>query len=565
METFIKEEQTSRGKRWVLPRRKFPNSLRYIPIVCWVVVAILIAGVGFRIVRHLLDDGSLFDLLQFLPPVLFAMFPLCFVGYWTSLAIFGETVVEADGSGFLVGEKVGPFLKMRRISFSRVSEISVIEPPGGVTTIFLDRGAIRLGDPDNGKTFAIGHSMRLLNTLSEGIKSELDPKIPILREVGELKRAAVKRQPVPISDQAILDMPFPDGFLIEDFVPEQSLRLVIQPKGFLKGSGGLGVFAVIWTSFISVFAVAIGYSSLVSNEIPGYVFLFLTPFIAVGIYLLRTAFRMGTNKITVIAGPDLEIREKWIGGSESTRYPKAALRAIRSGDSDMSVNDRRLKELKITVEGSAEKGVLRGLPEAQLRWLGAALRHCLRVPASLFDSDEHLPGYQPKVCLIEKRRTGVLVQVPKVGFFRTSGGLGTFSLVWLAIVSVFGFVIIHFSRTDQLPWFFLPILVVGIFGIIGLLMLFFAIERGHETVSIEVSRSTLKIDRRTPFRTQSQEVRLDDIAEISSVPSGETVNSREIYQLQVTLHSGPDIHLLKQLPEEELHWLAAELNSHIEN
>ncbi len=155
------------------------------------------------------------------------------------------------------------------------------------------------------------------------------------------------------------------------------ITLSIPPAGIVRGSKGLFVFAIVWNLFIGGFGTMLTLSSLGIFDSPvrslwfGYVF--LLPFVAVGIATLLAAINMG-RRTTAIAtsGDELFVVRKGLFGKKTQQWRLSEV-AIRVAHSGMKVNDQPIQELQI--QGMNGKfGMLCERPEIELHWIAGQLR-----------------------------------------------------------------------------------------------------------------------------------------------------------------------------------------------
>ena len=575
--TRIETQSTSRGKRWELPRRPLPVVFRLIPIAVWALFIGLLAAFFLTRLGPALSksDGveTWFELVFDGLPLLFGLFVLGIAGYWSTLAFWGRSIIETTRDKILISDRAGLFRTKRSIPIAEVKEISIVS--GGETQnlppFLQSLSGILLGKKKSGKFAAIGYPEEMVEHVALSLRNQLGLDVDVRRESGLAKSLDLENGTEagqnPLTEEEILTQKFPPNLEVIDFNPDQSISFRISPKGFFKGSGGLGCFAAIWNAMLVVFGgfmLAGLFSS--DSEMSWVMLLFLIPFVAAGVIIFRWARKLGTKTIEAAAGAEsLTVDETWRGGSKNRTFSRGELAAIHVAGSGASVNNRELAEVKLVPKTGKPIGLFQGLEDEDLRWIAGVFRFFLKVPASPRMEEAELESFVPSVCQIEPAsRRGRRIVIPKTGMFGAQGGLGLFSIIWMAFVLVFP-LILYFFEGKFFSWALFPFhLVLGIFFIAGLAMLYFAVKRGSNEGLIEVWPDRLKMESKSKFDQRSWDLRKEEITAIEAAPSGERINNNAVHQLSVYLRDQPKIALFNQLPNDELSWLAALLRNTLE-
>lgn len=150
-------------------------------------------------------------------------------------------------------------------------------------------------------------------------------------------------------------------------------------------------------------------------------------------------------------------------------------------------------------------------------------------------------------------------RIPPRGLKGTHG-LFAFSVIWLVITSIISsmFLFIGLEKGDGPVW--VPPLILGLFLIIGIWMLVASLNMARRSVMIGVDPERLFIERNTLFGTKWIEIRREEVERIVKGHSGTEVNEVPIMELHIHDQSGTRHGLLSQLDNDELDWLAYELN-----
>ncbi len=193
--------------------------------------------------------------------------------------------------------------------------------------------------------------------------------------------------------------------------------------------------------------------------------------------------------------------------------------------------------------------------------------------AGSFDEQEQAvdrPVSRPEdaVTLLERNDVGLTLTVPPLGMRKGSKGLFFFSLFWNGFMAVFTPLmltgLIKGDVESDLPdWAILPALIafLALFWAIGIGMFLAAFNAGKRRAILDVVGDTLVVTRQSIFGTKQQEWRAEDLKDICMGSSGMEVNDVPIMELQIHPHGGKKSGMLRQLPNEELTWIAWELRT----
>lgn len=207
-----------------------------------------------------------------------------------------------------------------------------------------------------------------------------------------------------------------------------------------------------------------------------------------------------------------------------------------------------------------------------------------------FEDDEpetpdptRVPEPPADTTIVVTRREGELsFEIPAEGYLKGSSGLGCFGLFWNGFMLVFsvGAIIglINNSWTNSSG---APATTTDKFLIAGFLLLFwavgiglssFAYVMGNRRSTIDVVGDALLITRHSPMKSAIHEFTADQIDSIKAGPSGVEVNDEPVLELQIRLHepipgskkrgeAARKLGMLMQRSDEEVKWIAAELNA----
>ncbi|MEM9372555.1 MAG: hypothetical protein AAGA55_02845 [Planctomycetota bacterium] len=157
---------------------------------------------------------------------------------------------------------------------------------------------------------------------------------------------------------------------------------------------------------------------------------------------------------------------------------------------------------------------------------------------------------------------GISIELPPMGFFAGSKGLGSFSLMWSAFVAVFaGALIVGTVRRGPSggDWFLFAI--AGVFGVIGVVMILAALRSGARRGIVDVVGPDLMITRRALGRPVSEHWAVADLIGVEASKSGVEINNKPVLHLAVRLRDGTTRGFFPERADKELRWVAAAVES----
>lgn len=210
--------------------------------------------------------------------------------------------------------------------------------------------------------------------------------LPIIARVDAGESIDTSPRPQPSSSKATLERT-PEGCSIH-----------LPPLGYLKGSKGLGCFAILWLSFVGVFAsfsITMIFKAsgpkLAALPFAGVSLLFG----AIGIGMVVFAVRAGRRTAVVdIVRDDLLITRRSVGDAVSRSWHRDEIDRVTVGPSGMEVNDSPVLELQVWPKVGKKAGFFAERDDGELRWLAAEIRTALRLepPAPSYPPASTPPG-----------------------------------------------------------------------------------------------------------------------------------------------------------------------------
>ena len=156
---------------------------------------------------------------------------------------------------------------------------------------------------------------------------------------------------------------------------------------------------------------------------------------------------------------------------------------------------------------------------------------------------------------------GIELELPSKGFWKTSGGLMAFSILWCGFLTVFtgamiaGTVKGHGRRGGALG----ALGFLSIFWLIGLGLFALALHLGTRRWVLKADGARLEATLRSAVRSKSWQWRAGDIRELVVADSGMEVNRRRLQELKVYATTGKKTGLLLGRDADELAWVATQL------
>jgi hypothetical protein len=179
------------------------------------------------------------------------------------------------------------------------------------------------------------------------------------------------------------------------------------------------------------------------------------------------------------------------------------------------------------------------------------------------DSEAGVPPPSPRpadtTIEVDPFDDGVTIRVPPLGLSKGSGGLFSFSLLWNGFNALFTFVMVMSflqDRANPKDNLWVAFLVIGLFWVIGVILLLISFHLGRRHAAIAIAGGTLMVIQKGLFGTKQREWPLEHVSAIDAGPSGMEVNDRPLLELQIYDQDGDKFGVLCGRSDAELHWLA---------
>ena len=189
----------------------------------------------------------------------------------------------------------------------------------------------------------------------------------------------------------------------------------------------------------------------------------------------------------------------------------------------------------------------------------------------LEDEDEDLgwqnanPAIQPAGSRIEIElyEGGLTVRVPPAGVWRGTSGMFLFSLIWNGAMLVFtSLMLLAFFNNkpdqDEMSWI-MPVFF-SLFWLAGIGLFLGSLNMGLRRAALAVVGDSLMVLQTGIFGSKQREWPLEKITSIRVDKSGMEVNDVPIMELQIHATEGGKFGMLAGRDDDELEWLAYQLN-----
>ena len=365
---------------------------------------------------------------------------------------------------------------------------------------------------------------------------------------------------------------------------DYGITIRIPPTGIWKGSRGLLAFALVWNLalvFILTMITLMGLGVVQNDGDPvnGWTFLFLSPFIAVGIAVLLVSINMGRRRAAVAtADKRLIVVHESIFGKQVRQWTAEQIAEICVGFSGMEVNDVPVNELQIHPHRGNKFGMLSQRDDFELEWIAAELNEALAIaergesrklplPASSRDEKGRVISPDESVITVDCTGQGVLVTVPPRG---ASQYIGAFfvGVILTAIGLAVGVTVLYslladgFDADDLFGTVFVSLWSV-LFAGPGLMMLIFGYLCARRHFAIEVDGEDLILIRKGPLGEKRFHWYRSQIENVFVTSSGWQVNSRDYQQLSFQLSSGSPVTIMTGHSESDLTLVATAVNEQL--
>ena len=484
----------------------------------------------------------------------------CFVGLMI-LADRTRNVIVVNREGIHDYLMFGPLWRKRRVPLEACTQLSVSECP---SSRFVFGGDSIREHPLNMRPFlgTYDHELHLSGEARRWHVASyypaiiLDEFLPQVKIAIENARSATKPTAAPLgprqdssfrrgddhnretivarSSQDTFNLPSAEGkcenTYITDHETDSGTIYEISRVGFFKGSKGLGLFSIVFSTFW--FGMSIFLLTAVIN-IPQFSLLQLGVTCFLGIFILAgsppvvVALNMGFQKALIaVTDEQVTIRRKSLLRTRQISIPKKSIFQIRVGFSGASVNHRRHREIQIMSSDGVRHGLLSQLPDAELYWLADDLARRIGLHSTtengVFATDAltgkrridwaGVPSLPSNSAMqVQPYRDGFRIAIPPLGLFRAS----PYILLDLVLV-IAGCVMIAWN--GFLP---LPVIVMGIVfivgGLAGLVVVFYFYS---EHIEITARAEELIVVKKRPWNQKSYCWKSAEVKSVDCVDSG---------------------------------------------
>lgn len=413
-------ERVPEGTRWQLPHRPWgaAKSVPWIIIAIGIAVAAIFGITSAPTLPNFSDDAIdvIFDLIGLLMqaiPTLIGL-TLTLIGF---VLMRARTTITLTGNQLLAADHFGPLRWTRKIDTAHLTGFEI-----NVGTSSTNGGPKK---PTNNVTFLIANTnlpARIANQKGAAKDAKRDfvvawayPKV-WMQELADLLADNIEYANPQLEGLEIkttmgspsegdhtksetpIDPPKDTRIILQQ--ETDGLTFIIPPAGIMRGSKGLGCFAVIWNGFILVMVVGMVLAMLnshkpnVSGPDSPWVLLFFLPFIAVGVGMALYSIHAGKSHASMVVigkGEDAALayyRNSPVRKPRELNWAINDLSHIRVGDSNMSVNDEPIQELQVHPKQGKKVSLLSQLNDEELKWIAYELRRQTGLPRHATHDDE---------------------------------------------------------------------------------------------------------------------------------------------------------------------------------
>lgn len=309
------------------------------------------------------------------------------------------------------------------------------------------------------------------------------------------------------------------------------------------------------------------------------------PLLKLGRFLLggRSTIELTRDKLVITQGAWLLRRRKTYRLNQISKFQ---VKTARPGETPTGLSEL-MGALNVKLRGGRLRNITWGYPRPMLQALALHMAerceeqtgttllgeapHAIGIEHRTLGEDrmaadngedspvETAPRPADAVSQIEYREDGLTITVPPVGISRGSKGMFGFAIVWNLFMAAFTAVVAATGALTD-PKAFMFWIIGSLFWAIGIGMAVGAVNAGRKRAILDVVGDTLLVTRQNIFKTRQQEAQRDNIQSIRRDKSGVEVNDVPVLNLQVRLKQGKKIAMISQLSDDELAWIAAELN-----
>lgn len=365
-----------RGARLVLPPRGQPI-FRVIGTALMMIGLVGVVAAVNGIYMHVWPPSTL-DTRSLMRAFIALIFCLWFGWVFLSglFVAFGHAELILTDDAIIGVDRCGPVHYSRRVALSSIEHIEVISFPG------LDLATLQIARRHRKPTrhtlwLLLGYPRARVEAIHAGVRARLGREGTV--EFREAESAAVRIERVArVEWSPVLEQPAQSRAVVARTA--EGLMIELPALGFFRGSKGLGLFSILWLTFVGIIGAVILVVTAESEPrnviLPGFV---IALFVAVGLAFFVWALRSGKRRgIIRVADGTLTIVKQSLGPPVSHSWPRAELRNITLGPSGM-VNGRPLLELQVNSTKGGTIGLFVERDDGELAWIATELSTALEL------------------------------------------------------------------------------------------------------------------------------------------------------------------------------------------
>ena len=490
-----------------------------------------------------------------------------------------RTIVEIVDGRIICREKFGWASFKRKCKLQRILQFRIADG-GSVETGPHNRRFEKLGQvlvaEGDGNSFPIlfGYPKELLNEvateLSHQLKLDRTPAstFQAASDLRSSDEAGVSSAiPVVHGTESQLPVERPASSTAEFEQHEQGVQFDFPRMGVLRAP--LFWFGLFWNVFITFFLVVMIGTLIGGEDVPILAFLFLIPFVAVGVGLQLSAINSGRRRTALVTANDrLLVITNSIFGQKKKQFAKSDIESIVRGPSGVEINERPVLELQIHTKDGTKHGFLTERNDDELAWVAHELNQALSLSSSAdgrMKTEAEIPRLpsgqisdsQYKKLQVDRGVSTTTITMPRPSVWSMLLPIGI-GFTFFAIAC--GVAFLMYSKGDMKDFGGIIFFTIWgtLFGGGGLAIGIGSLIGATQRWVVEIASDRLRIDRVNILGTKSWELPRNEIEEVEVADSGMKVGSKTLMQLRIQA-SKDSVTAMRSAPTNDLNLVRAEI------
>ncbi len=302
------------------------------------------------------------------------------------LVAFGHSEVEIGERRVIGWERWGPVRRRTPVKRDTIRRV-VIEPGLGAREGRPSNGfgkdlanlvVHREHDDENKRKVGLAYAYHidLIDALAHEVAARLG--LEVATEAPDPAAERGGRSPDETPGERVSRPSNASGTLTET---EDGISISLPALGYIKGTKGFGVFAIVWMAFISVFSVV--FVGVFARPRFGgaevFALLMLSVFWAAGLGMVFFAVRSGRRRGMIdVVGRDLLITRQSVGKPVAENWASDEIDRVVVGPSGTEINEKPVLELQVWLKDGVKRGFFPERRDDELRWIAGEITAALR-------------------------------------------------------------------------------------------------------------------------------------------------------------------------------------------